>query len=89
MYALGTCWQFLIGNPPDYFELYGANRALGPLVSSEIVFQHLNASFSPFSLFSYFSCLPICLSQLLEIRMVLYMKKLEKLKNCRLRQLVR
>jgi len=29
--SMGTCWQFLIGNPPDFFDLYYVNRALGPI----------------------------------------------------------
>ncbi len=30
--SLGTLWQFLIGNPPDYDQLTLSNRILGPLV---------------------------------------------------------
>jgi len=29
--AFGTCWMFLIGNPPDYGTLFLSNRILGPL----------------------------------------------------------
>jgi len=29
--TLGTNWQFLIGNPPDYGSMYQSNRALGPI----------------------------------------------------------
>lgn len=29
--SLGTLWQFLIGNPPDYGELSLSNRVLGPV----------------------------------------------------------
>lgn len=29
--CLGTLWQFLIGNPPDYDELAKSNRILGPV----------------------------------------------------------
>jgi len=29
--SLGTLWQFLIGNPPDYYQLSSSNRVLGPL----------------------------------------------------------
>ncbi len=31
--AIGTCWNFLIGNPPSYLELMQVNRSLGPVVS--------------------------------------------------------
>eukprot|EP00026_Physarum_polycephalum_P003055 Phypoly_transcript_03064.p1 GENE.Phypoly_transcript_03064~~Phypoly_transcript_03064.p1 ORF type:complete len:770 (+),score=139.17 Phypoly_transcript_03064:132-2441(+) len=29
--CLGTLWQFLIGNPPDYDQLAASNRVLGPV----------------------------------------------------------
>lgn len=29
--SLGTLWQFLIGNPPDYSDLTLSNRVLGPI----------------------------------------------------------
>eukprot|EP01112_Ceratiomyxa_fruticulosa_P005485 TRINITY_DN1611_c1_g1_i1.p1 TRINITY_DN1611_c1_g1~~TRINITY_DN1611_c1_g1_i1.p1 ORF type:complete len:721 (-),score=128.88 TRINITY_DN1611_c1_g1_i1:40-2202(-) len=28
--SFGTCWQFIIGNPPDYNAMYASNRVLGP-----------------------------------------------------------
>lgn len=30
--AIGSCWQFIIGNPPSFEELFSSNRVLGPLV---------------------------------------------------------
>jgi hypothetical protein len=47
--SLGTCWEFIIGNPPDYFELYKVNRALGPIVRDLLVI---------FNCFSSLACLP-------------------------------
>eukprot|EP01111_Echinosteliopsis_oligospora_P009852 TRINITY_DN2966_c0_g1_i2.p1 TRINITY_DN2966_c0_g1~~TRINITY_DN2966_c0_g1_i2.p1 ORF type:complete len:742 (-),score=165.62 TRINITY_DN2966_c0_g1_i2:14-2239(-) len=32
--SLGTLWQFLIGNPPDYGQLSQSNRVLGPVYYS-------------------------------------------------------
>eukprot|EP01113_Clastostelium_recurvatum_P037433 TRINITY_DN5472_c0_g1_i1.p1 TRINITY_DN5472_c0_g1~~TRINITY_DN5472_c0_g1_i1.p1 ORF type:complete len:696 (-),score=165.76 TRINITY_DN5472_c0_g1_i1:1-1947(-) len=29
--AFGTCWNFVIGNPPDYQDISTSNRVLGPL----------------------------------------------------------
>jgi hypothetical protein len=30
--AIGSCWQFIIGNPPSFDSLFSTNRVLGPLV---------------------------------------------------------
>jgi len=32
--AFGSCWNFVIGNPPDYTSLFFSNRILGPLFFS-------------------------------------------------------
>jgi len=29
--SFATCWNFLLGNPPDYFAMQSSNRVLGPL----------------------------------------------------------
>ena len=30
--AVGSCWQFIIGNPPSFDSLFSTNRVLGPIV---------------------------------------------------------
>eukprot|EP00026_Physarum_polycephalum_P015908 Phypoly_transcript_16708.p1 GENE.Phypoly_transcript_16708~~Phypoly_transcript_16708.p1 ORF type:complete len:272 (+),score=27.68 Phypoly_transcript_16708:47-817(+) len=32
--AIGSCWQFIIGNPPSFDSLFSTNRVLGPLFYS-------------------------------------------------------
>jgi len=29
--SFGTCWNFIIGNPPDYGSMFDSNRVLGPV----------------------------------------------------------
>lgn len=55
--SLGTLWQFLIGNPPDYDQLALSNRVLGPIVCSVLYLFYLDSfshSIQYYALFTVF-----------------------------------
>ena len=52
--SLGVCWQFIIGNPPNYGGLYLSNRVLGPIVRLNLVLSKHVQFYALFTVFIFF-----------------------------------